>query len=454
MSVNKDIFRTYDIRGIAETDLDNITVEQLGRAYGTFLPKEAKTIGIGRDIRLSSKRIRDKFVKGLLSTGKDVIDLGMIPTPILYFAVNKYELDGGVEITGSHNPKEYNGLKILKGKDTIYGDDIKELGRIAESSQFRKGKGTYLEKNPVKDYIDDISGRVSFGEKTLYIIFDAGNGTAGPIVRKLYEKLPFSFEILYEKPIGSFPNHLPDPTIPEYLDSLIKRVKKTKADFGVGFDGDGDRIGAIDEQGNIIWGDKLLAIFAKEVLLEHPQSKIICEVKCSNGLIEFVKKNGGIPIVWKTGHSLIKAKMKEENALLAGEMSGHMFFRDKYYGFDDAIYASLRLTQLLSKTDKKLSSLAREVPSYFATPEVRINCPDNKKFQVVKEVKNHFIKKNLPIIDVDGVRVSFTDGWGLLRASNTQPVLVLRFEANTEKALKRIKTTFLELLEKYSFIKL
>jgi len=452
--VNKDIFRTYDIRGIAETDLDNITVEQLGRAYGTFLPKEAKTIGIGRDIRLSSKRIRDKFVKGLLSTGKDVIDLGMIPTPILYFAVNKYELDGGVEITGSHNPKEYNGLKILKGKDTIYGDDIKELGRIAESSQFRKGKGTYLEKNPVKDYIDDISGRVSFGEKTLYIIFDAGNGTAGPIVRKLYEKLPFSFEILYEKPIGSFPNHLPDPTIPEYLDSLIKRVKKTKADFGVGFDGDGDRIGAIDEQGNIIWGDKLLAIFAKEVLLEHPQSKIICEVKCSNGLIEFVKKNGGIPIVWKTGHSLIKAKMKEENALLAGEMSGHMFFRDKYYGFDDAIYASLRLTQLLSKTDKKLSSLAREVPSYFATPEVRINCPDNKKFQVVKEVKNHFIKKNLPIIDVDGVRVSFTDGWGLLRASNTQPVLVLRFEANTEKALKRIKTTFLELLEKYSFIKL
>lgn len=451
--MNKEIFRTYDIRGIADVDLVNEVAEILGRSYGTFLSNNAKIIGIGRDIRLSSERIKKKFVKGLLSTGKDVIDFGVIPTPILYFTVHKYNLDGGVVITGSHNPKEYNGLKILVGKETIYGDDIQEIRKIGERAIFKQGNGSYEEKNPVDEYITYILNRVSLGKRKLKIIFDAGNGTAGPVIKELYNKLPFEFEILYEKPDGSFPNHLPDPTIPEFLDDLIKRVKRSKADLGISFDGDGDRIGAIDEKGRIIWGDKLLAIYSSEVLKKQPGAKIICEVKCSNGLIEYVREKGGTPIMWKTGHSLIKAKMKEENAPLAGEMSGHMFFADNYYGFDDAIYASLRLTEIMSKTSEPLSSLADEVPSYFVTPEIRLDCPDSEKFRVVEEVKKVF-EKGYNIIDVDGIRVIFDDGWGLLRASNTQPVLVLRFEASTEDALNRIKNSFLKILRKYPFVKI
>jgi len=451
--MNREIFRTYDIRGIASIDLTDEVVERIGKSYGTFLPETAKRIGIGRDIRLSSDNIERNFVKGLLSTGKNVLDFGVIPTPLLYFAVHRYNLDGGVVITGSHNPKEYNGFKMLVGKDTIYGNRIQDIRRIAEESIFHLGKGNYEKQDIVEEYIDALMDRVVFGEKKPRIIFDAGNGTAGPIVEGLYSKLPFDFEILYGEPDGSFPNHLPDPTIPEYLTALIEKVRGKKADIGIAFDGDADRIGAIDEMGRIIWGDKLLAIFADALLVNRPGAKVICEVKCSNGLIEYVREKGGIPIMWKTGHSLIKAKMKEVGAPLAGEMSGHMFFGDNYYGFDDAIFASLRLVELLSHTQKPLSHLVDRIPSYFATPEIRVECPDKEKFDVVKEVKEIF-KKDYDIIDIDGVRVSFSDGWGLLRASNTQPVLVLRFEANSKDALKRIKSKFLLLLKRYPFIKI
>lgn len=451
--MNTEIFRTYDIRGIADIDLTNEVAEKLGRSYGTFLPDNAKLIGIGRDIRLSSERIKTSFVNGLLSTGVNVVDFGEIPTPVLYFTVHKYGLNGGVEITGSHNPKEYNGLKMLVGRNTIYGKDIQHIRKIAEKSNFKKGQGNYEEKNSVNDYITDVLSRISLGKRKLKIIFDSGNGITGPVINKLYKNLPFEFEILFAEPDGLFPNHLADPTIPEYINDLIQRVKESKADLGIGFDGDGDRIGAIDEKGRIIWGDKLLAIFSTEVLKKHPGAKIICEVKCSNGLLEYIEENGGVPLMWKTGHSLIKAKMKEENAPLAGEMSGHMFFADNYYGFDDAIFASLRLVEILSNTNKPMSLLADKVPSYFVTPEIRIDCPDSEKFAVVDEVKEIF-KKDYKILDVDGVRVTFPYGWGLLRASNTQPVLVLRFEANTEENLNRIKKCFLDILKKYDFIKI
>jgi len=450
--MNPEIFRTYDIRGIADTELTNDVIGNIAKAYGTLLPKGAKQISIGMDVRLSSERIKNAFIQGLLTTGKNVVDFGMIPTPVLYFAVHKYELDGGVEITGSHNPKEYNGIKILIGKNTIFGDDIQKIREIAEAGKFREGKAKRKTETAVGDYIDDILKRVSFGKRKIKIVFDCGNGTTGPILKRLFSNLSFDFEILYAEPNGNFPNHLPDPTIPEYLSTLIEKVKTTDADVGIALDGDGDRIGAIDEKGSIIWGDKLLAIYSKKVLERMPGSKIICEVKCSKGLIEYIEKKGGIPIMWKTGHSLIKAKMREENASLAGEMSGHMFFADNYYGFDDAIFASLRLIELLSHTEKPLSELADEVPSYFVTPEIRIDCPEKEKFRVVQEVKREF-QKNYKILDIDGVRVTFHDGWGLLRASNTQPVLVLRFEANTQQALEQIKSKFIDLLRKYPFVK-
>jgi phosphomannomutase/phosphoglucomutase len=451
--MNPEIFRTYDIRGIAKTDLSDEVIERIGKALGTLLPKTARKIGIGRDIRLSSERIKKSLVSGLLSTGIGIIDFGEIPTPLLYFSVHKYDLDGGVEITGSHNPKEYNGMKILVGKNTIYGEDIQKIRTIAEGSDFRIGSGSSEKRSVEDDYINEVLSRVTLGKRDLKIIFDSGNGTTGPLIEKLYGKLHYPFEILYKTPDGSFPNHLADPTVPEFLDDLVEKVKTSGADLGIGFDGDGDRIGAIDEKGRIIWGDRLLALYSKRVLAERKGAKIICEVKCSNGLIEYVKEQGGVPIMWKTGHSLIKAKMKEEDAPLAGEMSGHMFFADRYYGFDDAIYASLRLVEILSHTSETLSSLAEKIPTYSVTPEIRIGCPDSEKFHVVEEVKNIF-KKDHKIVDVDGVRVLFQEGWGLLRASNTQPILVLRFEAKNERVLKDLKKKFFDILKAYPFIQI
>jgi phosphomannomutase/phosphoglucomutase len=451
MTINQEIFRTYDIRGVAETDLTDEVVEHIGRAYGTLLPDAARTIALSMDCRTSSLRIKQAFERGVCATGKDVIDYGEIPTPLLYFAVHRNDLDGGIQITGSHNPKQYNGMKLLVGKETIFGDDIKNLSALIAAGNYRTGKGNSHSGEILSDYLQYILQRVNIGGKRLRIVFDSGNGTSGPVVRRLFTRIPCTFDILYEEPDGTFPNHLADPTVPEFLSDLIRAVKSTGADIGIGFDGDSDRIGAIDETGRIIWGDKLLAIFAKGVLQRSPGAKIICEVKCSNGLLEYVKGHGGTPLMWKTGHSLIKAKMKEEGAPLAGEMSGHMFFADNYFGFDDAIFAALRLVEILSNTASPLSALADEIPSYFSTPEIRIACPDSEKFTLVQQVKEEF-KKTHPVIDIDGVRVNFPDGWGLLRASNTQPVLVLRFEANTAQSLRSVAEEFRQILSSYDFI--
>lgn len=448
--LNPNIFRTYDIRGIANIDLTDEIVYKLGKAYGTYiitnypalpagrqLPITNYRVGVGRDVRLSSSRIANSLIRGILDTGVDVVDLGMVPTPVLYFSIFHYNYDGGIMVTGSHNPKEYNGFKILRGKETIYGDEIQRLKKLMESENFRTGKGKLLKKNPVNDYIDLVTSKISI-KRSKHFIIDAGNGTCGPLADRIFKTLNCHIECLYCEPDGRFPNHLPDPTIPDYMDDLIQRVLHTKAHFGIGYDGDGDRIGVVDEKGNIIWGDKLLAIFAKDVLKRHPGASIIFEVKCSEGLIEYIKSLGGKPLMWKTGHSLIKAKMKEEKAPLAGEMSGHMFFADKYYGYDDAMYASIRLLEILSQEEKPLSEIVSEIPYYYSTPEIRVDSNDEIKFKVVDRLKLYF-KEHYPIIDIDGVRIKFPDGWGLVRASNTQPILVLRFEAKTKEKLEKIQ---------------
>lgn len=449
--MNPAIFRQYDIRGIAETDLTDDVVCSIGKAFGTIIRRaELKKIAFGSDVRLSSNRLKDALSEGILSTGCDVIDVGVVPTPVLYFSIFHYATDGGIMITGSHNPKEYNGFKLCKGETTIYGDEIQDLKKIIEKKDFIKGKGSMESKNPVDAYIKLLKTKVKI-ERPLKIIVDPGNGTAGPIARKLFKDLGCEVECIYCEPDGNFPNHLPDPTVPEYIVDLIRLVKGEKADLGIGYDGDGDRIGVIDELGNIIWGDKLLALFSKEILEKKKGLPIIFEVKCSQGLVEFIESHGGVPIMWKTGHSLIKAKMKEEDSPLAGEMSGHMFFKDNYYGYDDAIFASLRLLQIISKTDEPLSKLASEIPYYHSTPEIRVDCSDETKFGIVEKVRDYF-KKNYDVIDIDGVRVLFGDGWGLVRASNTQPVLVLRFEAKTEERLEEIKKIVLNKLREFPSI--
>lgn len=451
--MNPAIFRQYDIRGIAETDLTDDVVRSIGKAFGTIIRRAGlKKIALGSDVRLSSNRLRNALSEGILSTGCDVIDVGVVPTPVLYFSIFHYLTDGGVMITGSHNPKEYNGFKMCKGETAIYGDEIQNLKKIIEKKDFIKGKGRMESKEPVDAYIELLKTKVKI-ERPLKVIVDPGNGTAGPIARRLFKDLGCEVECIYCEPNGNFPNHLPDPTVPEYIVDLIRLVKDKKADLGIGYDGDGDRIGVIDENGNIIWGDKLLALFSKEILEKKKGLPIIFEVKCSQGLVEFIESHGGVPIMWKTGHSLIKAKMKEENSPLAGEMSGHMFFKDNYYGYDDAIFASLRLLQIISKTDEPLSKLAYEIPYYHSTPEIRVDCSDETKFGVVEKVRDYF-KQNYDVIDIDGVRVLFGDGWGLVRASNTQPVLVLRFEAKTEERLEEIKNIVLNKLKEFPSVEL
>lgn len=452
--LNPNIFRAYDIRGIADIDLKDEVVYKLGQAYGTYLVSGLKSlgsnlkIGVGQDVRLSSPRIAEKFIQGILSTGVSVVNLGVVPTPVLYFSVFHYNYDGGVVITGSHNPQEYNGFKIMREKQTIYGSEIQKLKRLIENNDFKVGKGSLTNKNPTFEYMNFIKKRVDiFHAKQ--VLIDPGNGTCGPIASQVFKELGSLVECIHCEPDGSFPAHLPDPTIPEHMKDLIEKVRVVKADFGIGYDGDGDRIGVVDELGNIIWGDKLLGLFAKDVLKKHPGASILFEVKCSQGLVEYIESLGGRPLMWKTGHSLIKAKMREVQALLAGEMSGHMFFGDDYYGYDDAIFASIKLLEILSKEEKPLSKLISEIPSYYSTPEIRVDSRDEIKFELVNKIKEYF-NAIYPIIDIDGVRVKFPDGWGLVRASNTQPVLVLRFEAQTEVALEKIKKEIMNKLSEYS----
>jgi phosphomannomutase/phosphoglucomutase len=451
--INPQIFREYDIRGIADIDLTDDNVYKIALGYATYINQFGyKEVLVGRDVRLSSERIRDALVAGLLDAGCQVIDLGIIPTPVFYFSAFYYEKNAGLMITGSHNPKEFNGFKIGLNKTTIYGKEIQKLREIIEEEKFVKGKGELSYLNPIPDYLSYLKSKVKF-QNTLKVVFDPGNGTGGYLLEELLKDYPIEPAFINLEPDGSFPNHLPDPTIPEYMKDVISLVNELDASLGIGYDGDCDRIGAVDDKGKIVFGDQLLALYASEIVQKYPKAKIVFDVKCSQGLIEYLNKINATPIMWKTGHSLIKNKLKEEGALLAGEMSGHMFFADDYFGYDDAIYASLRLLKIIADSGKKLSELLADIPKYYFTPEIRIDCPDEEKFRVVEEVKKYF-KGKYEIIDIDGVRVIFPDGWGLLRASNTQPVLVLRFEGKNEKALNKIKELFLTILNKYPFVKI
>lgn len=447
MKIKPEIFRQYDIRGVVDKDLTQETVEVLGKGIGTyFRRKHSKRVALGRDCRLSSPLFSEALSKGLLSTGCQIVDLGIIPTPLLYFTMYTQEIEAGVIITGSHNPPEYNGFKMMVGEETLYGEAIQNILAIVQNEDFMVEKSTdKKEYSIVPEYRDYILENIKL-EKKLNVVVDAGNGTAGVVAVPIFKNLGCEVTELYCEMDGRFPNHHPDPTLPEALEDLIQKVRETKADLGIAYDGDGDRIGVIDDEGNIIWGDVLMVLFARDILPAHPGAPIISEVKASKVLYDEIERLGGRPIMWKTGHSLIKKKIKEEKALLAGEMSGHIFFADRYFGFDDAIYSSARLFELLSRSDKKISEMLSDLPKTFHTPEIRIYASDEVKFQIVEEVKKELSKK-YPIIDIDGVRAIYPRGWGLVRASNTQEVLVLRFEGETEKDLNDIETEVKKVIE-------
>ncbi len=446
--MNAAIFREYDIRGRFPDDLNNETAYELGRAFGTYYRlKGAHRISVGHDCRLSYPVLKDALIKGLLETGMEVTYIGMVPTPLSYFSIHELRLDGGVMITGSHNPPEYNGFKICLGKATIYGEEIQMIRKIQESGDFQNGEGTLVATDVIKPYMDYLAKNIRPGKIKRSVIVDAGNGVGGLVAPDAYRAMGLEVEALFCEPDGSFPNHHPDPTIPENLVRLKELVDEKEADLGIAFDGDADRIGVVDKEGNIIWGDQLMIIFSRDILSRNPGATIIGEVKCSQVLYDDIKKQGGTPIMWKAGHSLIKSKMKETGALFAGEMSGHLFFSDRYFGFDDAIYAGARLLEILTTEEKSVRDLLSGIPKMVNTPEIRMDCPDDKKFNVVKKLVEEF-KKEYDVIDVDGARVIFDGGWGLIRSSNTQPVLVLRFEATDEKRLEEIRSIFMEKLEK------
>jgi phosphomannomutase / phosphoglucomutase len=450
--MNSNIFRAYDIRGIADTDLTDVTVESIGRAYGTRLSRKGlSTVAVGRDVRLSSPRIQNALVRGIRSTGMNVIDVGTVPTPVLYFAIVRFEADGGVMVTGSHNPIEFNGIKLCEGLGSLYGEAIQDLRRAIESSDFASGTGTLKTMDPVPDYRAMILGKIRLA-RPFKIVIDSGNGTAGPVAPGLYEKMGCEVLRLYCEPDGRFPNHLPDPTIMKYIQDLRNKVVETKADFGIGYDGDADRVGLVDERGRAVFADQIIALLSRDVLSRNPGATIVFDVKCSQLLPEEIQRLGGKPLMWMTGHSLLKAKMKETGAPLAGEMSGHIFFKDGYFGFDDGIYVSFRMAQLLASQGKTLGQLVDELPKFVSTPEIRVDCPDEAKFGVVAKLVEQF-KKEYSVIDVDGARVQFGDGWGLVRASNTQPLLVMRFEAKTEARLKEIEAVFRDKLAQFESIK-
>jgi phosphomannomutase / phosphoglucomutase len=437
--MNPEVFREYDVRGVVGKDLTPDFVILLGRAIGAYAIRHgARTMILGRDCRLSSALYQDAIAQGIRSAGIDVIDIGLCATPMLYFAIRYFRTDGGVMVTGSHNPPDFNGFKICIGPDTIYGDQLQELRKIIEAGNFIDAAGNTSCREIAQTYLDHLFANVQI-KHGLKIVIDGGNGVGGLFALPLLRRYGCITTDIYCDPDGRFPNHFPDPTIPENLRELALLVREKRADVGIAYDGDADRIGVINDRGEILWGDELLLLFSRFILKANPGASIIGEVKCSQKLYDDIARHGGRAIMWKAGHSLIKGKMKQEKALLAGEMSGHIFFADRYFGFDDAIYASVRLLEILSETGRTLSDLLSDVPRSFTTPEIRVECPDSIKFKVVESVRNHFRQDGYRIIDIDGVRVSFGDGWGLLRASNTQPVIVLRFEAATQEQLAVIR---------------
>jgi phosphomannomutase/phosphoglucomutase len=472
ISVPEHIFREYDIRGVYGKDLTDEVAEAIGRAYAAYvreegLLKDPITVSIARDVRLSSDALRDALVRGLTESGVNCVDIGVCPTPLQYFSMQTLTVNGGFMITGSHNPPEYNGFKISIGKETIHGEEIKAIGRalqrvLEEPAGPANPPGEARSVEIIPSYIEYVKGLFSLPatERPIRVVIDCGNGTAGPVAVPLLRNLGCEVEDIYCLPDGNFPNHHPDPTVPENLADLIETVRAKKADMGIAYDGDADRIGVVDEQGGIIWGDKLMVIFARDILESAPGATIVGEVKCSQVLYDEIEKAGGRAVMWKTGHSLIKSRMKELGAAMAGEMSGHIFFADRYFGYDDAVYASCRLVEILAKKraadpGATLSGLLAGLPSTTVTPEIRIECADEKKFKVIEKLAGA-LETNAggdaaleikDIITIDGLRMNFDGGWALVRASNTQPVLVMRFEATSEELLEKAKTFVKEKLE-------
>jgi phosphomannomutase / phosphoglucomutase len=439
--MNPHIFRQYDIRGVADRDMPDAFAEDLGRALGTFWQRHGmRRVALGRDCRTSGERLHRALLEGLLEAGMRVVDVGVVSTPLMYFAVFHLDLDGGVQVTGSHNPPAENGFKMMKGKASLFGDDIQTLRTMMEARDVDLPGGGRVETLDVLPaYAAFARGNVRLARRDVRFAIDGGNGTGGPMALAAMRAVGLDPVALLCEMDGTFPVHHPDPSQPENLEMLRRRVLEDGLELGIAYDGDADRIGVIDARGDVMWGDRLMVVLSRALLRDHPGAAIIGEVKCSQTLYDDIAQHGGRPIMWKTGHSLIKTKMKQEGALLAGEMSGHIFFADRFYGYDDAIYASLRLLEIVAASDRPLHELVADLPTTHATPELRVDCPDAIKFQLVERVLEHY-RATHEVVDVDGVRIRFEDGWGLVRASNTQPALVLRFEAHSPERLEAIRS--------------
>jgi phosphomannomutase/phosphoglucomutase len=441
--MNPQVFREYDIRGVVQDDFDDEFVVNLGRAYATILIEAGRhNITLGRDCRLSSDMLRERLVEGLLPAGINVTDVGVVPTPLLYFSMLHWQMDGGAMITGSHNAAEYNGFKLGVGPTTIFGEEIQRIRRIIEARAFKAtgARGSLTYRPVLPDYREYIKRNIKL-TPGMKVAVDGGNGCGGAVAAPLMREMGLETVELYVEMDGRFPHHHPDPTVEENMRDLQAAVKQSGAQVGIAYDGDADRIGAVDENQRIVWGDELMVVFSRAILKQRPGAAIIGDVKCSRRLYDDIARHGGQPIMWKTGHSLIKNKLKQENAALAGEMSGHMFFNDRYYGFDDAIYASLRLLEILGHEGRGLAALLSDLPKTWFTPEIRLDCPDDRKFEVVRRAADYF-RRNYETVEIDGARVTFPGGWGLVRASNTQPALVMRFEARDEQTLAEIRLIF------------
>ena len=449
------IFREYDIRGLHETELTDPVAEAVGRAFATLIREGAPSAGsprgseghriaLGQDVRPSSARLAEAVERGVRAAGVAVDRVGVVPTPALYYAVVQSAADGGMQITGSHNPPEFNGFKMTRRPLPLFGAEIQTMReRIGRDDLARASRPAPASDRPILEAYASMLVERLLSPRGLKVVMDCGNGCAGTVVPGVFERMGHTVIPLFAELDGRFPNHLPDPTVPALLESLIAEVRRTGADLGIGFDGDADRIGAVDANGRMVFGDQLLALFARDVLTRVPGGEIIFDVKCSQGLIEDIAKHGGRPMMWKTGHSLIKSRMHETGAPLAGEMSGHMFFNEGFFGFDDALFAAGRLLRYLAAGGRSLGELVDSIPRYHATPETRLACPDDRKFAVVEALKHEFASR-YRVIDIDGARVEFGDGWGLVRASNTQPALVVRFEARTAARLAEIRALLME----------
>jgi len=445
--IPRHIFREYDIRGLHETELTDAVAESVGRAFADAVRRSGGSkVALGRDVRPSSVRLVAAIERGVRAAGVNVERVGLVPTPALYYAGVARALDGGLQVTGSHNPPEFNGFKMTRGNLPLYGADIQAMRERIERGDLASGAGTASDRPILDDYRAMLVERLK-SPRGLKVVMDCGNGCGGLVVPETFEKMGHRVVPLYAEPDGRFPNHLPDPTVPALLVDLQAAVKREGADLGIGFDGDADRIGAVDGNGRIVFGDQILALLARDVLTRVPGAEVIFDVKCSQGLIEDIAAHGGKPVMWKTGHSVLKSKLHESGAPIAGEMSGHMFFSEGFFGFDDALFAAGRLLRYVASTGRTLAQLVDTIPSYFSTPEIRLDCPEERKFEIVEELKREFAAR-YRVIDIDGARVEFGDGWGLVRASNTQPVLVVRFEARTPERLEEIRNLFMEPLRR------